>query len=65
MQMFCNTFNFKCLVKEPTCFKSINSPSCIVCLCVCVSVCCMCDLILTNRSSCFQNTTVIETGLSD
>ena len=52
MQMFCNTFNFKCLVKEPTCFKSINSPSCI-------------DLILTNRSSCFQNTTVIETGLSD
>ena len=52
MQMFCNTINFKCLVKEPTCFKSINSPSCI-------------DLILTNRSSCFQNTTVVETGLSD
>ena len=39
-------------MKEATCFKSINSPNCI-------------DLILTNKSLCFQNTTVIETGLSD
>ena len=52
MQVFCTTYNFKCLVKEPTCFKSINNPSCI-------------DLILTNKSLYFQNTTVIETGLSD
>ena len=27
MQIFCTTYNFKCLVKEVTCFKSINSPS--------------------------------------
>ena len=52
MQIFCTTYNLKCLVKEATCFKNINSPSCI-------------DLILTNKSLCFQNTTVIETGLSD
>ena len=52
MQIFCTTYNLKCLVKEATCFKNINSPSCI-------------DLILTNKSSCFQNTAVIETGLSD
>ena len=52
MQIFCTTYNFKCLVKEATCFKSINSPSCI-------------DLILTNKSLCFQKTAVVETGLSD
>ena len=53
MQIFCTTYNFKCLVKEATCFKCINSPSCI-------------DLmILTNKSLCFQKTTVVETGLSD
>ena len=23
MEIFCNTYNFKCLIKEPTCFKSI------------------------------------------
>ena len=51
MNIFCNTYCFKCLVKEPTCFKNIYNPSCI-------------DLILTNKSLCFQHTTVIETGLS-
>ena len=35
-------YNFKCLVKEPTCFKSIDNPSCV-------------DLILTNKSLCFQH----------
>ena len=40
------------LVNEPTCYKNVNNPSCI-------------DLILTNRSKSFQNTTAIETGLSD
>ena len=49
---FCNTYNFKSLVKEPTCFKSIENPSCV-------------DLILSNKSLCFQDTVVIETGLSD
>ena len=50
--------NFLCsrdarsLVKEPTCFKSIENPSCI-------------DLFITNSSRSFQNTNVIATGLSD
>ena len=52
MQNFCNTYNFKCLVKEATCFKNVHNPSCI-------------DLILTNRPLSFQNTNVMETGLSD
>ena len=52
MKSFCNTYNLKCLVKEPTCFKNIDNPSCI-------------DLILTNKPSYFQNNCVIETGLSD
>ena len=52
MNTFCNTYNLKCLVKEKTCFKNIHNPSCI-------------DLILTNKPRYFQNTCVIETGLSD
>ena len=50
--LFVTLSNFKSLVKEPTCFKSIDNPSCV-------------DLILTNKSRFFQYTTVIETGLSD
>ena len=52
MQVFCDTYNFKCLVKEPTCYKNMDNPSCI-------------DLILTNKSLSFQHTSTIETGLSD
>ena len=44
--------NAKNLVKQKTCFKSINNPSCI-------------DLLITNCYRCFQNTTAISTGLSD
>ena len=44
--------NLKSLNKEPTCFKNPNNPSCI-------------DLFLTNRSKYFQNTSTIETGISD
>ena len=44
--------NFKNLMKEPTCFKAVDNPSCI-------------DLFLTNTSLSFQNTCTIETGLSD
>ena len=44
--------NLKSLNKEPTCFKNPNNPSCI-------------DLFLTNRSRYFQNTSTIETGISD
>ena len=48
---FMNLFDLKNLVREPTCFKSGN-PRCI-------------DLILTNRGRNFQQTTAVETGLSD
>ena len=39
-------------MKEKTCFKSVENPSGI-------------DLILTNNSIAFQNTTTVFTGLSD
>ena len=49
---FCDIYNLKNLVKDPTCFKNVQHPSCI-------------DLILTNRPKSFQKTVVTETGLSD
>ena len=52
MNDFSNVNNLKSLNKEPTCFKNPNNPSCI-------------DLFLTNRSRYFQNTSTIETGISD
>ena len=39
-------------LKKKACFKSLTNPSCI-------------DLLLTDVSSCFQNTCAITTGLSD
>ena len=42
----------KNLVKDATCFKSIDNPSCI-------------DLFLTNTPMSFQNTVTVTTGLSD
>ena len=45
-------YDLKNLVKEKTCFKSVENPSCI-------------DLFLTNCSRSFQNTMVISTGISD
>ena len=52
MNVFCAIYNLKNLVNEPTCFKNTENPSCI-------------DLILTNKPSFFQMTSVIETGISD
>ena len=49
---FLHQHNAKNLVKEPTCFKNPENPSCI-------------DLFLTNCSRSFQGTTTVETGLSD
>ena len=49
---FCQSYNLKNLIKNPTCFKNVDNPSCI-------------DLILTNRHRSFQNNVTIETGLSD
>ena len=44
--------NSKNLVKEKTCFKSIDNPSCI-------------DLFITNKPMSFQNTQVFHVGCSD
>ena len=52
MEQFCESYNLKSLIKEATCFKSVDNPSCI-------------DLILANHPKCFQNSGVYETGISD
>ena len=52
IQNFLDEFHAKKLVKEVTCFKNIENPSCI-------------DLFLTNSWQSFQNTTTVSTGLSD
>ena len=52
MGEFCNLNGLKSLINEPTCFKNPEKPSCI-------------DLILTNRPTYFQLSTVLETGLSE
>ena len=52
IQDFMEEFSARNLVKEKTCFKSLDNPSCI-------------DLFLTNSSQSFQKTTTISTGLSD
>ena len=49
---FCDNCNLTNLIKQPTCYKNPNNPTCI-------------DLILSNTPRCFQSTCVIETGLSD
>ena len=48
---FCNVCYLSSLVKEPTCFKNRENPSCKY-------------LFLTNRPKCFQSTTTMETGIS-
>ena len=52
MKDFCETYNLQNLIKEPTCFKSAENPTSI-------------DVILTNKSNSFINTSTLETGLSD
>ena len=49
---FLKCHNASNIVKEKTCLKSLDNPSCI-------------DLIITNKPGCFQNTVVTTTGLSD
>ena len=49
---FLNLYNLINLVKQNTCFKNPDKPTCI-------------DLILTNCPRSFQNTDTFETGLSD
>ena len=52
MKIFCDIYHLKNLVNLPTCCKNPLKPSCM-------------DLFLTNCSRSFQDTQVIETGLSD
>ena len=52
IQSFLDEFDAKNLVKESTCFKNPDNPSCI-------------DLFLTNSSNSFVNTSTVSTGLSD
>ena len=49
---FCNVYTLFSLVKEPTCFKNPDNPSCIY-------------LFLTNRPRRLRNTLTIGTGISD
>ena len=49
---FCDIYNLKNLVKEPTCYKNRQHPSCNV-------------LFLPNGPKTFQCTTIVETGISD
>ena len=49
---FLDLYDLKILVKQNTCFKFVENPSCV-------------DLFLTNSSRYFQNTNVISTGISD
>ena len=46
LRHFCDLYKLKILVREPTCFKNPDNPSCI-------------DLFLTNCSNSFQDTQVI------
>ena len=48
---FCESYILKSLIKQPTCFKNPENPSCI-------------GLFLTNRPRSFCNSYVIETGIS-
>ena len=47
---FCRSYDLHSLVKQSTCYKNPENPSCI-------------DLILTNKAKSFQRTCVIETRL--
>ena len=49
---FCRSYNLTSMINKPTCYKNPDRSSCI-------------DLILTNCPRSFQNSCVIETGLSD
>ena len=52
LKEFCDLYNLKTLIKESTCFKNPENPTCI-------------DLTLTNSYRSFHKSCLIETGLSD
>ena len=51
MKAFCDNYNLTSLIKQSTCYKNPNNPTCI-------------DLILSNTHRSFQSTCVILTGPS-
>ena len=52
IKIFCSSYNLTSMVNKATCYKNPDKPTCI-------------DLILTNCPGSFQNSCVVETGLSD
>ena len=52
LEEFCVSYNLKNLIKQPTCFKNLENPTCI-------------DHILTNHPKSFHLSSVFETGLAD
>ena len=52
IKIFCNSYNLTSMINKPTCYKNPGKLTCI-------------DLILTNCPGSFQNSCVIEIGLSD
>ena len=52
MKAFCESFNLSSLIKEPTCYKNPQNPSCM-------------NLVLTKTPYSLQSSCVIETGLPD
>ena len=52
IEPFCEWYRSKSLIKDVTCFKNLEKPTCIV-------------MILTNSPYCFEDSFVIESGLSD
>ena len=52
VKIFCRSYNLTSMINNPSCYKNLDRPSCI-------------DLILTSCPCSFQNSCVIETGLSN
>ena len=52
MNAFCERCGLSSLIKEPTCYKNPANPICI-------------DLVLMHLPCSFQNSSAVETGLSD
>ena len=52
IEAFCDDYCLKCLIRQPTCYKSPSNPTCA-------------NLILTNAPQKFQSTCVLETELLD
>ena len=52
IKIFCSNYNVTSMINKPTCYKNPDKLTCT-------------DLILTNYPGSFQNSCVIETGLSD